>query len=74
LVSDTWNPDDLASWGDYQERSAGLAFVKGVDAVVGLLVPDMFQSLVFARDHRRVGNDVRIYAFGSRNQIVGGGR
>jgi hypothetical protein len=65
------NPDHFASRSYYEERPASLAFVEGVDALVGLLVTDIFQSFVFARSHRGDADKARIYAFGSGSKFRG---
>ncbi len=63
------NPDHFTSRSYYQEPPAGLAFVEGVDALVGLLVTDIFQSFVLARSHRRAAGGTRIYTFGSGSKL-----
>jgi hypothetical protein len=67
------NPDHFASRSHHKECPAGLAFVEGVDALVGLLVTDKFQGFVFARRHRGAEDRMRIYAFGSGREFGGVG-
>jgi hypothetical protein len=65
------NPNHFASRSYHKEGPAGLALVEGVDALVGPLVTNIFQSFVFTRSHLGAVDGVRIYAFTLRSKFGG---
>ena len=68
----SWDSEYLTGGGHNKEDSARLALVVGVDAIVGLLVPNEFEGFVFAGWQGGTLEGNGIYAFGGREVGMGG--
>jgi len=64
LLLKTGDSDNLSRWCYNEEFAAGFAGVVGVDAIVGLLLPDELEGFVPAFGQCRETGEFGIYAFG----------